>query len=159
MAPRAVDAGVSRVETADGLELHVEAHGEGIPVLFSCAFSTTHENWRPQVEPLVRAGVRVVLWDYRGHGRSDAPHDISAGQTTSGGARASGKGVLADVEQGEVFGRVVQHPGQAPRPWLRPALEENADRAIEVMGAAVGPAIEAEARKQARRNIRRRRLT
>jgi pimeloyl-ACP methyl ester carboxylesterase len=67
-----------RVRTADGLGLYVEAHGEGVPILFSCAFSTTHENWRPQVEPLVAAGARVILWDYRGHGLSDAPHDPDA---------------------------------------------------------------------------------
>jgi pimeloyl-ACP methyl ester carboxylesterase len=68
-----------RVPTADGLELHAEIHGEddpdAIPILFSCPFSTTHENWRGQVAPLVTAGARVILWDYRGHGLSDAPHD------------------------------------------------------------------------------------
>jgi pimeloyl-ACP methyl ester carboxylesterase len=63
------------VKTADGLSLYAEVHGEGVPIVFSCAFSTTHENWRPQVAPLVDAGARVILWDYRGHGRSDAPHD------------------------------------------------------------------------------------
>jgi pimeloyl-ACP methyl ester carboxylesterase len=67
-----------RVETSDGIELHAEAHGEGIPILFSCAYSTTHENWRAQVEPLVAAGARVILWDYRGHGKSDGPHDPGA---------------------------------------------------------------------------------
>jgi pimeloyl-ACP methyl ester carboxylesterase len=67
-----------RVATSDGRELHAEVHGQGIPVLFSCAFATTHENWRGQVEPLVAAGAQVMLWDYRGHGRSDAPHDPTA---------------------------------------------------------------------------------
>ncbi len=69
---------MATVTAGDGLALYAEAHGEGIPILFSCAFSTTHENWRPQVEPLVRAGARVILWDYRGHGLSDAPHDPDA---------------------------------------------------------------------------------
>ena len=71
---------MSRVKSSDGLELYAEAHGQGIPILFTCAFSTTHANWRPQVEPLVAAGARVILWDYRGHGRSDAPHDEKAYQ-------------------------------------------------------------------------------
>ena len=61
---------MAQVRSADGVCLYAEAHGEGIPVLFSCAFATTHENWRPQVEPLVAAGARVVLWDYRGHTRA-----------------------------------------------------------------------------------------
>ena len=69
---------MARVESADGIGLYAEAHGEGIPVLFSCAYATTSENWRSQVEPLLDAGARVVLWDYRGHGRSDAPHDRGA---------------------------------------------------------------------------------
>jgi len=69
---------MARVRSTDGIELYAEAHGEGVPLLFSCAYATTHENWRPQVEPLVAAGARVVLWDYRGHGLSDAPHDRDA---------------------------------------------------------------------------------
>jgi pimeloyl-ACP methyl ester carboxylesterase len=66
---------VSEVRASDGLRLYAEAHGEGTPVVFSCGYATTHENFRPQVEPLVAAGARVVLWDYRGHGRSDVPDD------------------------------------------------------------------------------------
>lgn len=63
------------VVAADGLRLHAEAHGDGLPVLLSCALCTTSENFRPQVRPLVEAGHRAVLWDYRGHGRSEAPDD------------------------------------------------------------------------------------
>lgn len=70
------------IEASDGVRLYVERHGEagagGVPILFSCAYSTTHANWLPQVEPLVSAGHRVGLWDYRGHGRSDAPEDPAA---------------------------------------------------------------------------------
>ena len=66
------------VRASDGVRLHAEAHGEGVPLLLSCAYCTTSENFRPQVDPLVRAGVRVVLWDYRGHGRSEAPADPAA---------------------------------------------------------------------------------
>jgi pimeloyl-ACP methyl ester carboxylesterase len=69
---------VARVATGDGLTLHAEAHGQGLPLVLSCALATTRENWRPQVEPLVAAGARVILWDYRGHGLSDAPDDPAA---------------------------------------------------------------------------------
>jgi pimeloyl-ACP methyl ester carboxylesterase len=66
---------MATVRAGDGLSLYAEAHGAGTPILFSCPLNTTHENWRPQVAPLVAAGFRVVLWDYRGHGRSEAPDD------------------------------------------------------------------------------------
>jgi len=64
---------VAEVLAADGLRLYAEAHGQGTPIVFSCGYCTTHENFRVQVEPLVRAGARVILWDYRGHGRSECP--------------------------------------------------------------------------------------
>jgi pimeloyl-ACP methyl ester carboxylesterase len=64
---------VARVQTADGYEVYAEAHGDGVPLVLSCGLCTTHENWRPQVAPLVAAGARVILWDYRGHGRSGVP--------------------------------------------------------------------------------------
>jgi pimeloyl-ACP methyl ester carboxylesterase len=69
---------MARVATSDGYALQVEAHGRGTPLLLSCGLCTTLEHWRGQVEPFVRAGLRVILWDYRGHGRSAAPDDPDA---------------------------------------------------------------------------------
>jgi pimeloyl-ACP methyl ester carboxylesterase len=65
--------------TSDGVRLYYEHHvpPQGRPrratVVFSCAYCTTHENWRDQVPPLVAAGHPVVLWDLRGHGDSETP--------------------------------------------------------------------------------------
>jgi pimeloyl-ACP methyl ester carboxylesterase len=64
---------VARVETSDGLGVYAEVNGDGPVVVLSPGFCQTHENFRPQVAPLVGAGFRSVLWDYRGHGLSDAP--------------------------------------------------------------------------------------
>ncbi len=69
---------MTEIRARDGVRLHVEVHGEGVPLVLSCGWCTTHENFRPQVEPLVRAGARVVLWDYRGHGLSESPTDDAA---------------------------------------------------------------------------------
>ncbi len=70
---------MSFVTTSEGNTLYYEHHrpeGEAkTPVLVSCAFCTTHENWRGQVAALVGAGHPVVLWDQRGHGDSPAPEN------------------------------------------------------------------------------------
>ena len=52
---------VARIRTADGYELHAEAHGEGTPVVLSCGLCNTAENWRPQVEPFVKAGDTIEV--------------------------------------------------------------------------------------------------
>ena len=73
---------MATVEASDGVALYAERHpeeaGGDLPIIFSCAYSTTHANWRAQVAPLVAAGHRVALWDYRGHGRSEVPTEPDA---------------------------------------------------------------------------------
>ncbi|MFP6641698.1 MAG: alpha/beta fold hydrolase, partial [Myxococcota bacterium] len=71
---------MARLEASDGVDLYVERFdpdesATGIPIIFSCAYSTTHVHWHPQVDAMVAAGHRVGLWDFRGHGRSEAPPD------------------------------------------------------------------------------------
>ena len=62
----------------DGVGLYAESHGDGIPVIWSNGLCTTCENFRLQVEPFVAAGAQLILWDYRGHGRSESPDDPAA---------------------------------------------------------------------------------
>ncbi len=63
---------------ADGTPIDYEVHGDtGPAIVFSCAYTTTRVNWLPQVPALTAAGARVVLWDFRGHGRSGVPTDAS----------------------------------------------------------------------------------
>lgn len=72
---------MATLTTDDGVSIYYEHHEaeaavastDKPTVIFSCAYCTTHENWRGQVEPLVAAGHSVVLWDLRGHGDSEAP--------------------------------------------------------------------------------------
>lgn len=70
--------GAAFVAASDGVRLYAEAHGQGEPVVFSPGYCQTHENFRPQVTSFVAAGFRPVLWDYRGHGLSDAPANPDA---------------------------------------------------------------------------------
>lgn len=66
---------MATIRASDGVALNVEVHGEGPAVVISNGLHTTLENWRPQLGPLQAAGYRVALWDYRGHGASEAPDD------------------------------------------------------------------------------------
>jgi pimeloyl-ACP methyl ester carboxylesterase len=61
----------------DGVELYYETHGEGPVVLLSHGYSATSQMWRGQVAPLSRDH-KLVIWDMRGHGRSDYPADPAA---------------------------------------------------------------------------------
>ena len=63
--------------TRDGVEIHYEVHGEGPPILLTHGYSATCAMWGPQLEPLGRK-FRVIVWDMRGHGESDAPDDPKA---------------------------------------------------------------------------------
>jgi pimeloyl-ACP methyl ester carboxylesterase len=61
----------------DGVGLYYEVHGEGPVVLLTHGYSATSEMWRGQVGPLSQ-GRRLLIWDMRGHGRSDYPADPAA---------------------------------------------------------------------------------
>jgi pimeloyl-ACP methyl ester carboxylesterase len=61
----------------DGVEIHYEVHGSGPPLLLTHGYSSTGEMWQGQIEALSKHH-KLVLWDMRGHGRSDYPDDPSA---------------------------------------------------------------------------------
>jgi len=57
--------------------LHVEAVGQGPGVVLAHGFGGSARNWRPQLRTL-RARYRVVVYDARGHARSEAPAEPEA---------------------------------------------------------------------------------
>ncbi|HYW91025.1 MAG TPA: alpha/beta fold hydrolase [Gammaproteobacteria bacterium] len=60
-----------------GVSIYYEVHGSGPVILLSHGYSATSQMWRGQIETLTR-NHRLVLWDMRGHGRSDSPEDPDA---------------------------------------------------------------------------------
>jgi pimeloyl-ACP methyl ester carboxylesterase len=58
----------------DGVELYYEVHGSGPALLLSHGFSATSQMWRGQIAELSRDHT-LIVWDMRGHGRSDSPDD------------------------------------------------------------------------------------
>jgi pimeloyl-ACP methyl ester carboxylesterase len=67
---------VPYVEASDGAKIFWRASGDGPPLLLSCASFSTHLHWVGQEAALSRFA-RVVSWDYRGHGLSDAPDELA----------------------------------------------------------------------------------
>jgi pimeloyl-ACP methyl ester carboxylesterase len=60
----------------DGVAIHYEVHGSGPPLLLTHGFSSTSAMWQGQIDALAKDH-KLVLWDMRGHGRSDYPDDPS----------------------------------------------------------------------------------
>ncbi|MEJ0028091.1 MAG: alpha/beta fold hydrolase [Rhizomicrobium sp.] len=56
----------------DGVEIFYETHGEGPAILLTHGYSATCDMWRGQIAVLSKTR-KLVLWDMRGHGRSDYP--------------------------------------------------------------------------------------
>lgn len=57
---------------ANGIELYYEQHGEGEPIIFSYGWLDDYSVWNYQIEELAKDH-RVILYDHRGHGKSDKP--------------------------------------------------------------------------------------
>ena len=61
----------------DGVALYYEVHGSGPPLLLTHGYSSTSAMWQGQIEALSRHH-QLIVWDMRGHGRSDYPNDAAA---------------------------------------------------------------------------------
>ena len=58
----------------DGVRVWYEERGRGAAVLLTHGYGATSAMWEPQWDELA-ARFRLIVWDLRGHGRSDAPDD------------------------------------------------------------------------------------
>lgn len=89
--------------TDDGVRLHWEETGNGIPILFVHEFGGDHRSWQPQVAQLARRH-RCLVYDARGYPPSDVPADPAG--YSQGRAVADAIAVLdaAGVETAHVVG-------------------------------------------------------
>ncbi|MBI4241439.1 MAG: alpha/beta fold hydrolase, partial [Candidatus Rokubacteria bacterium] len=61
-------------KTDDRVKIYYEAHGRGFPLALAYGIGGNTTMWEPNVRAL-SARYRLILWDPRGHGRSDSPED------------------------------------------------------------------------------------
>jgi pimeloyl-ACP methyl ester carboxylesterase len=59
---------------ANGVDLYYEIHGSGDPVLLVHGLGSSTRDWDPQVAAL-STKFKVIVFDVRGHGRSDKPRE------------------------------------------------------------------------------------
>lgn len=57
----------------NGISMAYDDSGDGVPLLLIHGFPLCRRMWRPQLNKLPMAGVRVIAPDLRGFGESDAP--------------------------------------------------------------------------------------
>ena len=67
----------------NGVQIGFEDIGQGPVVLFIHDYLLDRQMWRPQVDPLVAAGFRVILADLRGCGESEQTKEPVAIKTYS----------------------------------------------------------------------------
>jgi pimeloyl-ACP methyl ester carboxylesterase len=65
------------ITASDGVKLHVEETGGGVPILFIHEFAGDHRSWEPQVRSLSRR-YRCITYAARGYPPSEVPDELSA---------------------------------------------------------------------------------
>src|SRR4051812_8303487 len=160
----------------DGVNIHYEVHGDGPTLLLTHGYSSTSTMWQGQIAALSKHH-KLVLWDMRGHGRSDYPDDpaaysealtvadiaalldaVGAGQAIVGGLSLGGYMSLAfyrsHPERVRALLVIDTGPGfkkdEAREAWNKRALE-NADR-FDREGLAVLKSLSAERASVAHRD-------
>jgi pimeloyl-ACP methyl ester carboxylesterase len=87
---------IHTVRGGDGLRLHVREWGraDGPPILFIHGWSQNHLCWAKQYESALAEEFRLVAYDLRGHGMSQAP--LEAEHYTDGGLWADDVAAIID---------------------------------------------------------------
>jgi pimeloyl-ACP methyl ester carboxylesterase len=117
------------VTRPDGVALHVEAVGDGPPVLLVHGFPDSGRLWRHQIGPLAESGRRVIVPDLRGMGASGRPEAVEAYRLS---------GVVADLlavldAHGAERADVVGHDWGAAAAWLLAALHPQRVRSLAAL--------------------------
>ena len=113
--------------TANGLRFHVEHAGEGPAVLLLHGFPDIGDVWRHQVPALATAGLRTIVPDLRGRGRSERPKETSAYALPELVADATGILDAFGIERAHILG----HDWGAALAWAVAALApERVDRLV-----------------------------
>jgi pimeloyl-ACP methyl ester carboxylesterase len=113
----------------NGISLHVEDRGQGVPVILLHGWPDSSELWRNQIPLLESNGFRAIAPDMRGFGRSEKPQDVAAYRLTN--AVADVVGVLDGLNIDTAH--VVGHDWGAGVAWLTAALHPDRVKRLVVL--------------------------
>jgi len=134
------------IVNSSGVELYVESHGDGAPVLLLHGWPDSSALWRHQVPVLAANGFRAITPDLRGFGRSARPEGTDNYQLTS---------VVADVAAildacGAETAHVVGHDWGAAVAWLTAMFLPDRVRTLTVLSVGhIGVPLTAREREMA----------
>ena len=74
-ALRLPDEKMPQLTTDDGVKLHYEEAGAGMPIVFVHEFAGDHRSWEPQLRHFSRR-YRCIAYNARGYPPSDVPQDV-----------------------------------------------------------------------------------
>jgi len=120
------------VSTDDGVRLHYEETGEGVPVLFVHEFAGDHRSWEPQVRALSRRH-RCIAYAARGYPPSDVPDGLDAYSQDRAVADALAVLDAAGVERAHVAER--RPSGFGPR--IDECLSPDGSHAVSSLGRSL----------------------
>ena len=60
------------IASVNGINVYYESHGGGFPLVFAYGLGGNTTEWEPQVASFSQR-YRFIVWDPRGHGKSDSP--------------------------------------------------------------------------------------
>ena len=82
------------------INIYYESHGEGFPLVLAYGLGGSTVEWEPQI-PEFSKRYRFIVWDPRGHGRSDSP--LSAADYTQEIFAQDLKGLLDHLDIQEAY--------------------------------------------------------
>ncbi|AYC31442.1 alpha/beta hydrolase [Pseudomonas cavernae] len=120
----------------NGISLSLYSAGpeQGRPVWLLHGFPECWHSWRGQIEPLARAGYRVLIPEMRGYGQSSAPAEPQAYELLT---------LCADIQAamdalGQTEACVVGHDWGAPVAWHLGLLEPQRVKALATLSVPFG---------------------
>ena len=120
----------------DGYDLHYVDLGEGAPVILVHGYADSTYCWHEMAQPLVDAGMRAILVDQPGMGRSGVPPDDHAYSIEN---QAAAVLALADALELERFSLVGSSMGGAISLYLGLHHPERVERIVGISPACFVP--------------------